>query len=81
MPILCRLSDEPYTYELRTVVLREIANKAKGVPGEWINVAGNDVTEEMLRYIRPLIQGETETEWKNGLPVYLSVAHLNHAGE
>ena len=76
-----RLSDEPYTYEICCEGLQEIANKAKTVPREWINEAGNDVTEEMLRYIRPLIVGEAGVGWKDGLPVYLPVAHLNHIGE
>jgi len=81
MPVIRRISDEPYRYEIGQVELAEIANKARSVPREWINEAGNDVTEDMLRYIRPLIAGETGTEWKDGLPVYVPIPHLNHAGE
>ncbi len=76
-----RTSDQPYRYEIRHSSLQDIANKAKCVPREWINDAGNDVTEDMIRYIRPLILGETGIEWRDGLPVYLPVAHLNHPGE
>ena len=81
MTAIRRISDEPYRYEVCQASLKEIANKERNVPREWINEAGNDVTEDMLRYIRPLIAGETGTEWKNGLPVYLPVPHLNHQGE
>ena len=81
MTSIHRISDTPYRYEIRQASLTEIANKERSVPREWINEAGNDVTEDMLRYIRPLIVGETATEWKDGLPVYLPVPHLNHAGE
>lgn len=81
MTAIRRISDEPYRYEVCQAGLKEIANKERNVPREWINEAGNDVTEDMLRYIRPLIAGETGTEWRNGLPVYLPVPHLNHPGE
>ena len=81
MSVVERVQDEPYIYQIRHSGLQDIANKAKAVPRKWINEAGNDVTEEMIRYIRPLILGEARPEWKDGLPVYLPVAHLNHTGE
>ena len=43
----------------------------KKVPDEWINEAGNDVTQEMIDYILPLIQGELPCTFKNGVPVHL----------
>ena len=81
MTAINRISDTPYRYEICEASLTEIANKERDVPRAWINEEGNDVTEDMLRYIRPLIGGETATEWKDGLPVYLPVPHLDHAGE
>ena len=78
MPAIRRTSDEPYTYELVERDLADVANRARMVPREWINEAGNDVTEEFLRYGRPLIMGETELKWENGLPKYLPIEHLNH---
>ena len=79
--VIRRISDEPYLIEIGQAGLDDIANKAKMVPREWINEAGNDVTEELFRYIRPLIHGESRIQWEDGLPVYLPVGHLNHAGE
>ena len=81
MAAVRRLSDEPYEYVIETAALDDIANKAKIVPREWITESENDVTEEMIRYIRPLIRGEAAISWTDGKPVYLSVAHLNHCGE
>ena len=43
---------------------------------EYINAEGNDVTSEMMTYLKPLIQGEPVVDFKDGLPVYLPVAHL-----
>ena len=37
--------------------MQQIANAEKKIPTAWINEAGNDVTEEMVRYLRPLIHG------------------------
>ena len=41
------------------------------MPLEWINEAGNDVTEELETYLRPLIEGEVKLEYKGGLPHYI----------
>ena len=60
--------------------LVQIANQARSVPGEWINESGNDVTEDFLIYVRPLVEGEVEQEWEDGLPVYLPIDHLRHRG-
>ena len=37
----------------------------------YINDAGNDVTEKMVDYLTPLIQGEMNTVYENGIPKYL----------
>ncbi len=47
-----------------------IANAVKSVPREMINEAGNNVTDDCLRYIYPLIQGEVQNKYENGLPVH-----------
>ena len=47
-----------------------IANKTKYVPKHYINERGNQVTDECLKYILPLIEGECYPEYKNGLPVF-----------
>lgn len=71
-----RVKNEPYEIQYDYASIDGIANEAKSVPREWINAAGNDVTEEMIQYLRPLIQGESEVHYKNGLPVYMNVEHL-----
>lgn len=76
MTVIHRLSDEPYRYKIQTVSLDQVANAARTVPRNWINEEGNDVTEEMMRYLRPLVQGEVQTDFQNGIPVYLDISHL-----
>ncbi len=78
MTVLNRVSNEPYTVEYQYAEIKNIANEIKSVPKEWINDAGNDVTEEMMQYLRPLIQGEADISYQNGLPVYADIRHLTH---
>ena len=49
-----------------------MANGEKKVPAEYINATGNGVTEAMLDYVRPLVQGEAPiTIDEDGLPVFM----------
>ena len=45
-----------------------VANTEKKVPQEWITPDGVGLTEDFIHYALPLIQGETELPYKNGLP-------------
>ncbi|CEP67611.1 Phosphofructokinase, XF0274 [Moorella glycerini] len=75
MVAIKRLEGEEYrcTYEL--VELDKVANQEKKVPRDWINAAGNDVTTDFINYARPLIQGEVNVPYHNGLPAYVNLAH------
>lgn len=76
MVTLSRTSDTPYAVSYGATAISDIANRVKSVPLEYINAEGNDVTSEMITYLKPLIQGEPVVDFKDGLPVYLPVAHL-----
>ena len=71
-----RISNAPYKIAYEYAEIKNIANEAKSVPREWINDAGNDVTQEMIDYLTPLIQGESNVAYQNGLPVYMDITHL-----
>ncbi len=62
--------NEPYSSVYGHMDIDLIANRTKFVPKHYINERGNHVTDECLRYILPLIQGESYPEYKNGLPVF-----------
>ena len=57
-----------YKCEMKLFDLSDCANFEKKFPREWINAAGNNVTEEFAKYALPLIQGETKLEKEDGLP-------------
>ena len=71
MATIVRESTEPYVYSVSHSDIAEIANKVKEVPREFINAEGNNVTDECVRYILPLIEGENSPEFKHGLPVHI----------
>ena len=70
MASLRRLGDSPYRCAPALVDLGVVANAEKLIPREWINAAGNDVTDAFFTYARPLIQGEVPTPIEGGLPRY-----------
>lgn len=71
MAAVIRTSDKPYATEFKALPVCDIANAIKSVPADYINDAGNDVTEKMVDYLTPLIQGEMNTVYENGIPKYL----------
>lgn len=71
MSIVCRISDEPYQVIYDGADVQQIANAEKKIPTAWINEAGNDVTEEMMRYLRPLIHGSVAVPEQDSMPHYL----------
>lgn len=77
MVTMNRVSNDPYTIEYGYAEIKNIANEAKSVPTDWITPAGNDVTQELIDYLTPLIQGESQVSYENGLPVYMDVTHLS----
>lgn len=70
MMAFVRTSNAPYTLEIQSVSVHGVANKEKKVPPAYID-GRHDVTAAMLDYLTPLIQGEVEVHFQNGLPVYL----------
>lgn len=71
MIILKRVSDDPYICVTDIYDVHKVANVEKKVPREWINEAGDYVTQEFVNYIRPLIQAELTPIMTDGLPRHL----------
>ena len=68
MSAVRRISEDPYQVEIVLSDLSKIANYEKKVPMEWINEEGNDIKDELLTYLKPLIQGEVQIPYENGIP-------------
>lgn len=71
MSSLQRVPGKEYKVEYTVTDIREVANREKKVPREWMNATQNGVTQEMIDYLLPLVQGEKFCEYENGLPKYI----------
>ena len=71
MITLNRISETPYACITGSQDVHKIANIEKKVPLEWICEDGTYVTDELIHYIRPLIQSELSPVMTNGLPRHL----------
>lgn len=70
MATIVRKNDIPYEYEISHTHIRNIANKIKYFPTEWINDDKNSIKKEAIPYLMPLIQGNPTLNYKNGLPYF-----------
>ncbi|MBT5331008.1 MAG: 6-phosphofructokinase [Porticoccaceae bacterium] len=70
MPAIIRTGNNPYTWEIQSAPLDQIANVEKMLPAEYIREDGYGITEEARTYLKALIAGEAVTPWKDGLPVH-----------
>lgn len=73
IPVIRRLSDQPYLVEFDTVEIADVANRERKVPFDWIREDGMGVTDDFVRYIRPLVQGEVSPLFVGGLPHHIQM--------
>ena len=56
----------------KVIQLNDVANKVKYFPINWI-INGNQISEEYLKYVLPLIKGEVNLKYENGIPKYYKI--------
>jgi len=71
MIAMTRKDSDKYEITFEALDINNIANGEKIVPDNFINNAGNDVTDEFIKYALPLISGERNIIYKNGIPDYI----------
>ena len=59
-----------YSVIYKPANVQNIANGEQKVPDKFINEKKNNVTDECLRFIAPLIEGEPVIIRKGGIPVH-----------
>ncbi len=69
MVTLLRGEGDSYTCETGLAPLSEIANGVKALPENWINEDGVTMSYQFYKYALPLIQGEVQVPYENGVPV------------
>ena len=74
MVIMTRVPGKEYKIKYEVFDdIHKIANVEKKIPLEWIDVENNYVKQDLIDYIKPLIQGEVKQIMKDGLPQHLTM--------
>lgn len=73
MVTLQRTESDQYAVSTGLADLDEVANGVKGIPNNWINEDGVSMSFAFYKYCLPLIQGEVEIPYDNGLPPFVTL--------
>ena len=76
MPAIKRVSDKPYRWKIEVAELKDVANREKFMPRDFITRDGFGITEKCRSYLAPLIQGEDYPPYRNGLPRYVRLKNV-----
>ena len=72
MPVIKRVSNDPYRWKIGETSLGRVANREKMMPKNYIADDGFGITPAARRYLAPLIQGEDYPPYgRDGLPRYV----------
>ncbi|MDA8383301.1 MAG: 6-phosphofructokinase [Betaproteobacteria bacterium] len=73
MPTIVRASETPYKWKVGMAELKDVANKEKFMPMNFISKDGFGITQKCRNYLQPLIQGEDYPPYNEGLPDYVTL--------
>jgi 6-phosphofructokinase len=76
MPVIVRKSNKPYRWTIEAADLKDIANKEKMMPRDFISADGFHITAKCRQYLAPLIAGEDYPPYRNGLPAYIKLKNV-----
>ncbi|HWO99143.1 MAG TPA: 6-phosphofructokinase [Methylococcus sp.] len=77
MPTIVRRSDAPYRWEIGSANLADVANREKKMPMEFISADGFGITDACRTYLRPLIEGQEDPPYCDGLPDYATLKNAS----
>ena len=73
MMTINRADSEEYSVYFDCADISGIANSVKQVPNEFITKEGNQITDECVKYLAPLIYGEIYPRYENGMPKHFLI--------
>ena len=76
MPAIKRVSEKPYKWKIEVAELKDVANKEKFMPRDFITADGFGITEKCRKYLAPLMLGEDYPPYRNGLPRYVRLKNV-----
>lgn len=72
VPVINRISDNPYQVEYSYVKSETISNKEKFLPKEWLENK-DDLKQYVCKYVKPLVSGEVIQESQFGMHKYIEL--------
>ncbi len=63
-----RVSNHPYRVEIQSVPVSQVANREKRFPTQWLLPDHQGLTRQGTEYLLPLIEGEAQIPYLNGMP-------------
>jgi 6-phosphofructokinase 1 len=76
MPTIVRKSSKPYKWAVGVAELKDVANREKMMPRDFISEDGLGITQKCRDYLSPLIQGEDYPPYRDGLPRYVRLKNV-----
>ena len=77
MPVIKRISNNPYRWKISEASLGRVANREKKMPKSYITADGFGITPAARRYLEPLIRGEDYPPYdRTGLPRYVRLHNV-----
>ncbi len=77
MPVIKRISNNPYRWKISEASLGRVANREKKMPKSYITMDGFGITPAARRYLEPLIRGEDYPPYdRHGLPKYVRLRNV-----
>lgn len=77
MPVIKRVSNNPYRWKIGEAALGRVANREKMMPKSYITADGFGITPAARRYLEPLIRGEDYPPYDStGLPKYVRLHNV-----
>jgi ATP-dependent phosphofructokinase / diphosphate-dependent phosphofructokinase len=76
MPAIRRVSSRPYKWKIEIAELKDVANKEKFMPRDFITEDGFGITKPCRTYLEPLIVGEDYPPYVGGLPAYVRLRNV-----
>ena len=73
MMTIVRNEGEEYSSSVGSAEISSIANAVRGVPDEYINDTADGITETGIAYLAPLIMGERQIVFDNGMPKHIVI--------
>lgn len=71
MVCMKRVSNNPYQISYECEDINNIANGEKMIPKEFITPEGTDITPAFIEYAKPLIMGENDIKYVDGIPAFI----------